>query len=146
MPNHVENHIEFSGDTRQIKAMLESIKNDEYGTGTIDFKKIISMPETLNIEAGSRADRGLKAYREFIEVYTAGRSDKEALKALENISTESENAFLRQRTDIKRDEWELGKTAWQNIRKYGAPTWYECYVKLCITVVMISFSKCTVHI
>ena len=28
MPNHVENHIEFSGDARQIKAMLESIKND----------------------------------------------------------------------------------------------------------------------
>ena len=89
------------------------------------IKKIISMPETLNIEAGSRTDHGLKAYREFIEVYTAGRSDKEALKALENIPTESENAFLRQRTDIKRDEWELGKTAWQNIQKYGAPTWYE---------------------
>lgn len=23
---------------------------------------------------------------------------------------------------------------------------YECYVKLCITFIMISFSKCTVHI
>lgn len=125
MPNHVENHIEFNGDKQQIDAMLNKIGSDEYGTGTIDFKKIISMPETLNIEAGSRTDHGLKAYREFIEVYTAGRSDKEALKALENIPTESENAFLCQRTDIKRDEWELGKTAWQNIRKYGAPTWYE---------------------
>ena len=125
MPNHVENHIEFNGDKQQIDAMINKIKSDKYGIGTIDFKKIISMPETLNIEAGSRTDHGLKAYREFIEVYTAGRSDKEALKALENIPTESENAFLRQRTDIKRDEWELGKTAWQNIRKYGAPTWYE---------------------
>ena len=125
MPNHVDNHIEFNGDKQRIDAMLNKIKSDEYGIGTIDFKKIISMPETLNIEAGSRTDHGLKAYREFIEVYTAGRSDKEALKALENIPTESENAFLRQRTDIKRDEWELGKTAWQNIQKYGAPTWYE---------------------
>lgn len=125
MPNHVENHIEFNGDKQQIDAMLNKIKSDKYGTGTIDFKKIISMPETLNIEAGSKTDHGLKTYREFIEVYTAGRSDKEALKALENIPTESENAFLRQRADIKRDEWELGKTAWQNIRKYGAPTWYE---------------------
>ena len=44
MPNHVENHIEFSGDARQIKAMLESIKNDEYGIGTIDFNKIFPMP------------------------------------------------------------------------------------------------------
>lgn len=125
MPNHVENHIEFNGDKQQIDAMLNKIKSDEYGIGTIDFNKIIAMPETLNIEAGSRTDHGLKAYREFIEVYTAGRSNKEALKALENIPTESENAFLCQRTDIKRDEWELGKTAWQNIQKYGAPTWYE---------------------
>lgn len=125
MPNHVENHIEFNGDKQQIDAMINKIKSDKYGIGTIDFKKIITMPETLNIEAGSKTDRGLKAYREFIEAYTAGRSDKEALKALENIPTESENAFLRQRADIKRDEWELGKTAWQNIQKYGAPTWYE---------------------
>ena len=125
MPNHVENHIEFNGDKQQIDAMLNKIKSDKYGIGTIDFKKIITMPETLNIEAGSRTDHGLKAYREFIEVYTEGRSYNEALKALENIPTESENAFLRQRTDIKRDEWELGKTAWQNIQKYGAPTWYE---------------------
>ncbi len=102
MPNHVENHIEFNGDKQQIDAMLNKIKSDEYGTGTIDFKKIISMPETLNIEAGSRTDCGLKAYREYIEVYTSGRSDKEALKALENIPTESENAFLCQRTDIIR--------------------------------------------
>ena len=101
MPNHVENHIEFNGDKQQIDAMLNKIGSDEYGTGTIDFKKIISMPETLNIEAGSRTDHGLKAYREFIEVYTAGRSDKEALKALENIPTESENAFLCQRTDMR---------------------------------------------
>ena len=125
MPNHVENHIEFNGDKQQIDAMLNKIKSDKYGTGTIDFKKIISIPETLNIEAGSKTDRGLKAYREYIEVYTAGRSDKEALKAFDNIPTESENAFLRQRADIRRDEWEFGKTAWQNIQKYGAPTWYE---------------------
>lgn len=125
MPNHVENHIEFSGDTRQIKAMLESIKNDEYGIGTIDFNKIIPMPESLHIEAGSRTDQGLKAYRDFIEVYTFGRPAEDAKKALENIPIESESAFLRQRTDIKCDEWELGKTAWNNIRQYGAPSWYE---------------------
>ena len=135
MPNHVENHIEFSGDTRQIKAMLESIKNDEYGIGTIDFNKIIPMPESLHIEAGSRTDQGLKAYRDFIEVYTFGRPAEDAKKALENIPIESESAFLRQRTDIKCDEWELGKTAWNNIRQYGAPSWYECYVKLCITLI-----------
>lgn len=58
MPNHVENHIEFSGDKQRIDAMLEQIKDDEYGIGTIDFNKIIPMPESLNIEAGSKTDRG----------------------------------------------------------------------------------------
>ena len=125
MPNHVENHIEFSGDTRQIKAMLESIKNDEYGIGTIDFNKIIPMPESLHIEAGSRTDQGLKAYRDFIEVYTFGRPAEDAKKALKNIPIESESAFLRQRTDIKCDEWELGKTAWNIIPEYCARWKYE---------------------
>ena len=146
MPNHVANHISLQGDPEKIRSMLEAIQSDELGVGSVDFNKIIPMPKSLNIEAGSRTDRGLKAYRNFIEVYTFGRSADDALKALENIPAESEEVFLRQRTDIRRDEWELGKTAWNNIRQYGAPSWYECYVKLCITLIMISFSKCTVHI
>ena len=44
---------------------------------------------------------------------------------LRNIPVESEEIFLRQRTDIRRDEWELGKAAWRNIRDFGAPTWYD---------------------
>ena len=135
MPNHVENHIEYSGDARHIRTMLESIKTDEYGIGTVDFNKIIPMPESLNIEAGSKTNRGLKTYKEFIDMYTFGRFAEEAEKALENIPVDSENAFLSQRTDIIKEEWELGKIAWQNIRQYGSPTWYECYVKLCITLI-----------
>ena len=125
MPNHVENIITLKGDEKEIREMLESIKNDDFGLGTLDFNKIIPMPESLNIESGSRTDRGLKAYRGFIEVYIFGRSATDALKALEDIPVESEEIFLHQRTDIPRDEWKLGKTAWNNIQNYGAPTWYE---------------------
>lgn len=74
MPNHVVNHISLRGDPKKIREMLETIKSDELGIGSVDFNKIIPMPESLNIEAGSRTDRGLKAYRDFIEVYTFGRS------------------------------------------------------------------------
>lgn len=102
------------------------------------------MPKSLNIEAGSKTNRGLKAYKEFIDMYTFGRSAEDAEKALENIPVDSENAFLSQRTDIVKEEWELGKIAWQNIRQYGAPTWYDCYAKLYITLIMISFIKCIV--
>lgn len=122
MPNHVTNIISFSGDPETIQQMLESIKNDEYGLGTIDFNKIVPMPDSLDIEAGSRTDNGLKAYRDFIDVYTLmGTLEKDLLY----IPKESEDAFLKLRTDIKDGEWELGRTAFQNKIQYGAPTWYE---------------------
>ena len=38
---------------------------------------------------------------------------------------ESEKAYLSKRKEIDSAEWELGKTAWNNIQKYGFPTWYE---------------------
>lgn len=123
MPNHVMNNISLQGDEYKIKEMLEAIKSDKFGLGTIDFNKIIPMPESLNIEAGSRTDKGLKYYKDFIETYTlSGTINMEKIR---NIPVKSEEEFLRERNDIPRDEWELGKTAWYNMQKYGAPTWYE---------------------
>lgn len=69
MPNHVENIISLSGSEQEIQQMLKRIKSDMFGVGTVDFEKIIPMPESLNIESGTRTDRGLRAYRDFIEVY-----------------------------------------------------------------------------
>lgn len=62
MPNHVTNIITFSGDKEQISRVLESIKNDEYGLGTISFNKIIPMPESLNMEAGSIENHSINLY------------------------------------------------------------------------------------
>lgn len=45
MPNHVQNRITLEGDESAIRRMLEQIQNDEYGLGTIDFEKVIPMPE-----------------------------------------------------------------------------------------------------
>lgn len=59
MPNHITNILKFEGDSEQVHAMLDQIKSDELGLGSIDFNKIIPMPESLNIEAGSRTDEAL---------------------------------------------------------------------------------------
>ena len=59
MPNHITNILKFEGDSEQVYAMLDQIKNEELGIGSIDFNKIIPMPESLNIEAGSRTDDAL---------------------------------------------------------------------------------------
>ncbi len=80
----------LKGDEQKIREMLETIQYDELGLGTVDFNKIIPMPKSLNIESGSRTDRGLKAYSDCIDVYVFGRNADDALNAIKNIPKESE--------------------------------------------------------
>ncbi|MBP0972772.1 MAG: hypothetical protein J5851_02565 [Oscillospiraceae bacterium] len=47
MPNHVQNRITLDGDSERIAALLETIKNDKHGIGSIDFQKIIPMPTNI---------------------------------------------------------------------------------------------------
>lgn len=108
MPNHVQNVVRLQGDEKRIREVLETVKNDQYGIGSVDFEKIIPMPQSLRIECGSKTDRGLSAYRDFLK-----------------SESESEKEYLDQNPDITPEEWEFGKQAYENIREYGAPTWYE---------------------
>ncbi len=123
MPNWVRNQIRLSGSEEQIRALLEAVKSDEYGLGTVDFNKIIPMPPELNIESGSREQRGLAAYKDFVEIYTlSGTINTDRVL---NVPREAEAAFLMKRTDVKPEEFALGKQAYQNIQKHGAPDWYD---------------------
>ncbi len=45
MPNHITNIVAISGDEERIQAMLKEIQTDEYGIGSVDFNKIIPMPD-----------------------------------------------------------------------------------------------------
>ena len=119
MTNCIANRLHLSGDQNRIDELLESIKGEE---SVIDFNRIIPMPESLNIESGSRTNNGLKTYKDFVAVYTMdGTLEKDLL----NIPKESEENFLKMRSDIDHDTWELGRTAFQNEQKYGAADWYQ---------------------
>lgn len=122
MPNHVVNHLNFVGESTRIKELLNTIKNEEFGFGSIDFNKIIPMPEELNISGGEELERGLQIYKAFIEVLTfdGANSDIDLL----NIPEEKEKIFLKARTSIDEEEWNLGKQAYKNIHKYRYPNWY----------------------
>ena len=123
MPNHLMSKIHFSGDQSRIGELLEFIKGDDT---LFDFNKVIPMPESLNIEASSRTDSGLKAYRDFITMYTMdGTIEKDLL----NIPKEKEEIFLKARPDINLDEWNLGRTAFQNEQKYGSKSWFEFHIQ-----------------
>ena len=54
MPNHVTNVLTLHGESDQIRAMLEAIQYDDLGIGSVDFNKIIPMPESLNIEQAAK--------------------------------------------------------------------------------------------
>ena len=124
MPNHLMSKIHFSGDQSRINELLEFIKGEDT---IFDFNRVIPMPESLNIEASSRTDSGLKAYRDFITMYTM---DGTVEKDLLNIPKEKEEIFLKARPDINLDEWNLGRTAFQNEQKYGVKTGYEFHIRL----------------
>ncbi len=123
MPNYATNVIELSGDPDRIREMLEKIKVDEFGPGTVDFNKIIPMPESLHIESGSRTTSGVIAYKTFVSEYLFQRRMKST--DLKDIPESAEAAYLRRHPEIKKDEWQLGKTAARNEQEYGAQTWYE---------------------
>lgn len=127
MPNHVTNSIEIKGDPTRIKSLFETVKSDEYGLGSIDFNKLTPMPAELDIEEGPRTTRGLKAYQDFIEVYTFN-GKKEDFDLL-NIPEKSEQAFLRVHPEVDQTEWELGRQAFKNQQKYGTATWYKWRTK-----------------
>ena len=49
MPNHITNILTFEGDSEQVHAVLDKIKSDELGLGSIDFNKIIRKASTFKL-------------------------------------------------------------------------------------------------
>lgn len=62
MPNHVANRITFNGDEKQICDMLEKLKMDDVGAGSLDFNKVVPMPE--NIFRGNLGQKERELYGE----------------------------------------------------------------------------------
>ena len=127
MPNHIINIIRLTGDREKINELLESVKDNRFGIGSLDFNKVIPMPESLQIETSSSMERGLKAYKEFVDICTFDGANKDM--DLLNIPEDKEKIFLRMRKDVKREEWELGRQAFRNEVMYGAPSWYDWSIK-----------------
>ena len=53
MPNHIINTIRLTGDREKISELLESVKDNRFGIDSLDFNKVIPMPESLQIETSS---------------------------------------------------------------------------------------------
>ena len=197
MPNWVENHLMMKGDKKIIKELYERFRTDEAdeysGEYGIDFNKILPMPESLNIESGSKSSKSHEIYNKFMGqegLPDPDESPEEFAEAEEKYFQELEKKQARCWEDMKsshrsviasgektwkewlndftatmksdapfplytevveyarlfdghepteeeinnlfdsfrkthREYWDMGRTVYNNVMKYGAPTWYE---------------------
>lgn len=118
MPNHVTNQLTFGRDVDSLAAfrkMLVEVRETGKPLGTFDFNKLIPMPPSLNIERSGMTDEGLRLYQAYAqELSKAGPAGEDHVKR---------KWAARRRSDPA--AWALGEQAYQNVQKYGCPTWYE---------------------
>lgn len=122
MPNRCKNTIQMKG----IGKKEELFTKDEF-----DFNKLIPMPESLKVEAGSHQDEAIFVYLTDMVKTTPENLDdstKELLKTLvfpfdnwEMLKSRMENLKLKDLQTL----YEEGKVYVDNYKTYGAPTWYE---------------------
>lgn len=106
MPNHVTNILSFSGEEKQIKKLLKTIKGEDFEDGTpclIDFNKIIPFPKELE---GTRSPAQIvtqEEYDEWMRKYNANELH-----------------------EFERDSKPLTKKMSDSLKKkYGADNWYN---------------------
>lgn len=116
MPNHVTNVLEFECNPPRFLEILERIRIEGEPLGSVDFNKLIPMPESLNIESSSRGAEGKRLYESY-------------LKDTESVSSESEREKIRQtylaECGDSPETFLLGKEYHDNLEKYGAENWYD---------------------
>lgn len=134
MPNHVANVVRMKG----IKN-LPLFSVDDEGKQYFDFNKLIPMPESLNIESGSRADENIIYYLTEKCTIPLGCLESEKKDIVKKLVSNSfggeswgEEVFRRvnekaypESEEKKQKRYEDGKIYVDNYLKYGHTTWYD---------------------
>ena len=66
MPNYVQNILNIEGDKKEVDRVLKAVSNVYRA---FDFERLIPMPRELEIEAGTRTQRGFQHYQKFVGEY-----------------------------------------------------------------------------
>lgn len=128
MPNYCWNHVHMNGIRNK-----DLFNKDEQ----FDFNKIIPMPESLNIEDGTRTDDGIDLV--MLEIlkhwltepsYRIPINSMQAVKVLYNEINSHLNRFTKSTAlELRAEDIDkrkaLGLQALTNIVMHGYPTWYD---------------------
>ena len=127
MPNNITNQITFGSDSAAQAAfqrMLRDIQMEGQPLGSIDFNKLLPMPKELDMEAGSRTDRGLKLVQEYHHALADLERRKPGLTTAEYaLSLRQCQGLYRQKRLADPMTWDLGEQAYSNMQRFGSPTW-----------------------
>lgn len=150
MPNHVTNILTIKGNTEEVTSVFNKIKTDKEEIGTIDFNKIIPMPESLNLTSGSITEESMfwalskmsdnecakyfNLLRNSIDILNGNRLD--TLKnrfSVKDISKVQKNAadYIPNEDEKKlgiTDYESLGRMYLKNLEEYGATDWYDWHI------------------
>ena len=140
MPNHITNILLFDCSENRSRDILEFVRGDDGELGSIDFNKLIPMPESLKITSGSETYTGIEIYLTAVNPSTKDfgypkltRGDFWNLYSMLNIEKSSGkyNAKLSDgiiQQHIKSSSldyyFKTGEAAANNMKQYGATTWY----------------------
>jgi len=91
MPNHITNRIKLFGDESNIRRLMEAVKNDKYGIGTLDFEKIIPMPDNIYRGPLGKAEMELYGENNWYDWSIANRGTKWGAYGYEKGVDYSEN-------------------------------------------------------
>jgi len=117
MPNHIFNRIRLVTDEERRDAIIREVMSLEDGPGTIDFNRIIPMPESLDITDGTMTDRGEELYEEYL-ARSAARGVPEGEPDAELIGE------ITGGDPDRMAQFELGRQAYTNREQYGFRSWY----------------------
>lgn len=135
MPNHIMNHISVRGDDSEhtkLREIMEFLRPEGKPLGYVDFNKLIPIPPSLNIEAGSRGDRGLKLYKEYMAEKSMLLCNQAYLILPKEEQKQKSAALTEKYKRMAKDDpevFELGRQYYENIRQYGCTTWYDWCIK-----------------
>lgn len=135
MPNHVMNHISVIGDDEQrsmLRKIAEYLRPEGKSLGHVDFNKLIPMPASLQVEAGSRGEKGLKVYHEYANAVNIVTRKAKSGQLTEQQKESRLSDLKKHYMKLVKDDpevFELGKQYYDNIQQYGCPTWYEWSIR-----------------
>lgn len=133
MPNHVKNIVKMDGITKL------PLFTEEESVMCFDFNKLIPMPESLNIESGSKTDESIVYYlteKCTRSIRTVNEESKQIInKLVKNMFGGEEwpnEIFLRildrtySMSEMEKEKiYSDGKIYVDNWQNYGATTWYD---------------------